>query len=169
MSRLTVATETVFTNTFQAMQQEPGVVLFTVLQWIPQRSGLRRLYTSHPEAYPVGAEKTVEISPGWLGTVIEDKKPFLAPDLDSLREVFTDSALIQQLGCGAVINIPVLDDHGNVAGVLALLDAEGHYTQQSVDTAVGVVEASRPQLLEAFAAYPTDLPARTEVPVKDTF
>ncbi|MCF3138195.1 GAF domain-containing protein [Paenarthrobacter sp. AR 02] len=156
--------DTTFQQAFDALQQDPGVVLFTALQWIPQRSSLKRLFTSHPAEYPVGGEKTVEISPGWLGTVIEDKKPFLAADLDALKEVFADSALIQQLGCGAVINIPVLDPESNVVGVLALLDAEGKYTQQSVDTAVGVVTTNQAELVQAFEAHPTEV----EVPGKDT-
>ncbi len=152
--------DVVFQQVFDAMRQDPGVILFTVLQWIPERSSLRRLFTSHPAEYPVGGEKTVEISPGWLGTVIEDKKPFLAADLDALREVFADSELIQRLGCGAVINVPVLDDGGNVAGVLALLDAEGSYTQQSVEAAVAVVKTNLTDLIEAFAAHPHDVPGK---------
>lgn len=158
MSTVYTETDRVFQKTFDAMRQDPGVILFTALQWIPERSGLRRLFTSHPAEYPVGAEKTVEISPGWLGTVIEGKEPFLAPDLAALSDVFSDSALIQQLGCGGVINVPVLTSSGEVAGVLAMLDAEGHYTPQSVETAVGVVEANRPELLDAFAAHLTDVP-----------
>ncbi|WP_317983568.1 GAF domain-containing protein [Pseudarthrobacter sulfonivorans] len=152
-----------FQQTFEEMRRDPGVVLFTALQWIPERSSLRRLFTSHPEEYPVGGEKTVEISPGWLGTVIEDKKPFLARDLNALREVFADSELIQRLGCGAVINVPVLDDGRNVVGVLAMLDAEGRYTQHSVETAVDVVNRNLAGLTAAFAAHPTEVPGKDTI------
>jgi GAF domain-containing protein len=152
----------VFQQTFDAMRKDPGVILFTALQWIPERSSLRRLFTSHPADYPVGGEKTVEISPGWLGTVIEDKKPFLAADLNALREVFADSELIQRLGCGAVINVPVLDG-GNVVGVLAMLDAEGRYTQQSVEAAVDVVNRNLADLTEAFAAHPHEVPGKDTI------
>ncbi|MGO4145313.1 GAF domain-containing protein [Paenarthrobacter sp. YAF11_1] len=167
----TLNTDEVFHQTLEALQQEPGVILFTALQWIPQRSSLKRLYTSHPAEYPVGGEKTVEISPGWLGTVIEDKEPFLAADLAALRNVFTDSGLIQQLGCGAVINVPVLDKSSNVVGVLALLDAEGKYTQESVETAVDVVNSNRASLVRAFEAHPAEVPEVPEIPdapAKDT-
>ncbi|SEQ02373.1 GAF domain-containing protein [Arthrobacter sp. OV608] len=157
MTETSMKSDVVFQQVFDAMREDPGVILFTVLQWIPERSSLRRLFTSHPTEYPVGGEKTVEISPGWLGTVIEDKKPFLAPDLASLREVFADSELIQRLGCGAVINVPVLDGGSNVVGVLALLDAEGSYTQQSVEAAVAVVNRNLTGLTEAFAAHPHDV------------
>jgi len=156
-------TDIVFQRVFEAMRQDPGVILFTVLQWIPKRSSLRRLFTSHPAEYPVGGEKKVEISPGWLGTVIEDKKPFLAADLDALREVFADSELIQRLGCGAVINVPVLGGGGNVMGVLALLDVEGRYTQQSVEAAVDVVKRNLTDLTEAFAAHPHDVPGKDTI------
>jgi hypothetical protein len=156
-----MTTDTVFQQVFDAMRKDPGVILFTALQWIPERSSLRRLFTSHPADYPVGGEKTVEISPGWLGTVIEDKKPFLAADLDALREVFADSELIQRLGCGAVINVPVLDGGGNVVGVLAMLDAEGRYTQQSVEAAADVVKRNLTDLIQAFAAHPHEVQGRT--------
>ncbi|MGX1162176.1 GAF domain-containing protein [Arthrobacter sp. SLBN-100] len=157
-----MTTDTVFQQTFDAMREDPGVILFTALQWIPERSSLRRLFTSHPADYPVGGEKTVEISPGWLGTVIEDKKPFLAADLNALREVFADSELIQRLGCGAVINVPVLDG-GNVVGVLAMLDAEGRYTQHSVEAAVDVVNRNLAGLTEAFAAHPHEVPGKDTI------
>jgi GAF domain-containing protein len=157
-----MTTDTVIQQTFDAMRKDPGVILFTALQWIPERSSLRRLFTSHPADYPVGGEKTVEISPGWLGTVIEDKKPFLAADLNALREVFADSELIQRLGCGAVINVPVLDG-GNVVGVLAMLDAEGRYTQQSVEAAVDVVNRNLADLTEAFAAHPHEVPGKDTI------
>jgi GAF domain-containing protein len=162
MSGTSMTTDTVFQQTFDAMRKDPGVILFTALQWIPERSSLRRLFTSHPADYPVGGEKTVEISPGWLGTVIEDKKPFLAADLNALREVFADSELIQRLGCGAVINVPVLDG-GNVVGVLAMLDAEGRYTQQSVEAAVDVVKRNLADLTEAFAAHPHEVPGKDTI------
>jgi hypothetical protein len=165
MSRITdpVKADTVFQKTFEEMRRDPGVILFTVLQWIPERSSLRRLYTSHPDDYPVGGEKTVEISPGWLGTVIEDKKPFLAADMKALREVFADSELIQRLGCGAVINVPVLDDGRNVVGVLAMLDAEGRYTEHSVEAAVDVVKRNLTDLTDAFAAHPTEVPGKDTI------
>ena len=148
-----------FQRTFDALAADPGVVLFTALQWIPETSTLRRIFTSHPEAYPVGAEKTVEISAGWLDAVIAGKKPFLAADPGDLQEVFTDVDLIRSLGCGAVINLPVLDD-SRIVGVLALLDAEGTYTEKSVSTAAAVVEAHSAALAEAFLSHPSATPRK---------
>ena len=147
---------TAFQDAFDSLKRDPGVILFTALQWNAERSGLRRVFTSHPKEYPLGAEKTVEISPGWLGTVIADKRPFLATDLAGLAEVFTDVELIRSLGCGAVINLPVLKD-GDVVGVLALLDAEGRYSQQSVETATTALAASADKLAAAFTHEPSTI------------
>ncbi|HEY9357841.1 MAG TPA: GAF domain-containing protein [Arthrobacter sp.] len=151
--------DAVFQRAFDALGADPGVVLFTALQWIPETSTLRRIFTSHPEEYPVGAEKEVEISAGWLDAVIAEKKPFLAADLKALREVFTDVELIRSLGCGAVINLPVLNN-GAIVGVLALLDAEGTYTDQSVSTAAAIVEADSAALAEAFVSHPNATPRK---------
>ncbi len=151
--------DAVFQRTWDALAADPGVVLFTALQWIPETSTLRRIFTSHPDAYPTGAEKTVEISAGWLDAVITGKKPFLAADLRALQEVFTDVELISSLGCGAVINLPVLHQ-GRIVGVLALLDAEGTYTRESVSTAAAVVDAESAALAEAFGSHPLATPRK---------
>ncbi|RAX16572.1 GAF domain-containing protein [Pseudarthrobacter sp. AG30] len=138
-----------FQEIYEHLRREPGVILFTALRWLPGPSVLRRVSTSHPVDYPLGAEKSVEISEGWLDTVIANQRPFLAPDAAALAEVFTDVALIQSLGCGAVINIPVTS-HGEVVGVLALLDAEGQYTGHSLDAASAAVSAASERLAAAF-------------------
>ena len=139
----------VFQGLYEGLGQDPGVVLFTALRWLPNASVLRRVFTSHPLEYPVGAEKSVEISAGWLETVIARQEPFLAADAEALGDVFTDVALIQALGCGAVINVPVIYD-GQVVGVLALLDAEGRYDARSVDAAAATIGAASSELSAAF-------------------
>jgi transcriptional regulator with GAF, ATPase, and Fis domain len=144
-----VKPEAAFQAVFEAFRQDPGVVLFTALRWLPAASVLRRVFTSHPAEYPEGAEKSVEISAGWLETVIARQQPFLAPDAEALAEVFSDVALIQSLGCGAVINMPVTSE-GEVVGVLALLDAEGSYTAASLDTVTSAVSAASEKLAAAF-------------------
>ena len=129
--------DAVFEAAFAEFRQDPGVILFTALRWLPSESVLRRVFTSHPAEYPLGAEKSVEISAGWLETVI------------SKRQAFMDVALIQSLGCGAVINVPVTS-HEGVVGVLALLDAEGKYTSQSLEAVSSAVSAASDELAAAF-------------------
>lgn len=148
----------VFQDIFGHLRRDPGVILFTALRCLPGSSVLRRVFTSHPVHYPLGAEKSVEISEGWLDTVITQRQPFLAPDSAALAEVFTDVALIQSLGCGAVINVPVTA-HGTVVGVLALLDAEGKYTGHSLDAAAAAVSGASEKLAAAFIDSDHTIPA----------
>ncbi|MER7864169.1 GAF domain-containing protein [Amycolatopsis japonica] len=124
-----------------------GVRLFTVLAWVPERRALRRVHSSHPVEYPVGGEKTVEVAAGWLDRCITGQEPYFGPDSAAVREIFADHELIDSLGCGAVINVPVVDD-GRTLGVLNLLDAEGHYDDDSVAVARSLAPLAVPALRE---------------------
>ncbi|NIH78710.1 GAF domain-containing protein [Amycolatopsis viridis] len=122
-----------------------GVRLFTVLAWIPERRAMRRVYSSHPEQYPVGGEKTVEIAAGWLEQCIEKQQPYLGADREAVRAVFADAELIGSLGCGSVINVPVVDGRRTL-GALNILDAEGSYDDTSVAAAVELAPLAVPAL-----------------------
>ncbi|MDI5975413.1 GAF domain-containing protein [Amycolatopsis magusensis] len=128
------------------VRAEVGVELFTVLAWIPERQALRRVHSSHPAEYPVGGEKTVEVARGWLDECITAQRPYFGPDEKAVREIFADHELIVGLGCGAVINVPVVDEDGRTLGVLNLLDAEGKYDQASVEAAVALAPLAVPAL-----------------------
>lgn len=122
-----------------------GVRLFTVLAWVPGRRAMRRVYSSHPEQYPVGGEKSAEISSGWLEQCIVRQEPYLGPDRAAVRGVFADHELIDSLGCGAVINVPVVDQ-GETLGALNILDAEGSYDEAALAEAVRLAPLAAPAL-----------------------
>ena len=124
-----------------------GVRLFTVLAWVPERQALRRVHSSHPTEYPVGGEKTVEVAAGWLARCITAQEPYLGPDRAAVREIFADHELIDSLGCGAVINVPVVAA-GRTLGVLNILDAEGRYDEDSVAAAQALAPLAVPALRE---------------------
>ncbi|WP_033262053.1 GAF domain-containing protein [Amycolatopsis vancoresmycina] len=115
----------------ERVRAELGVRLFTVLAWIPERRALRRVHSSHPAEYPVGGEKTVEVAAGWLERCITAQEPYFGPGKAAVREIFADHELIESLGCGSIINVPVVDG-GRTLGVLNILDAEGAYDEASV-------------------------------------
>ncbi|MEV0385908.1 GAF domain-containing protein [Nonomuraea sp. NPDC050643] len=130
----------------ERVRQEVGVRLFTVLAWVPERRALRRVHSSHPEEYPVGGEKTVEVAQGWLARCIEAGQPYFGPDKAAVREIFADHELIESLGCGSIINVPVLGEEGEVLGVLNILDAEGSYDDASVAAAQEIARDAAPAL-----------------------
>ncbi|WP_410676309.1 GAF domain-containing protein [Amycolatopsis sp. cmx-4-68] len=124
-----------------------GVRLFTVLAWVPERRALRRVHSSHPTEYPVGGEKTVEVAAGWLDRCITAQEPYFGPDRAAVREIFADHDLIESLGCGSIINVPVVSG-GRTLGVLNILDAEGAYDEDSVRVAASLAPLAAPALLE---------------------
>ena len=149
--------EHAFQNLRDQVTRRVGARLFTMLQWIPETGILRRVYTSHRTEYPVGAEKSVEISTAWLQVVIGERRTFLAATPDELAEVFGDADLIASLGCGAVINAPIIAD-GDVVGVLAILDAAGSYDLSSVTEVDRIVDENGADLARAFTALSTSDP-----------
>jgi transcriptional regulator with GAF, ATPase, and Fis domain len=147
-------TPAIFDQVHQLIAAGPGVRLFTVLQWFPETRTLRRVATSHPREYPLGAEKTVAVAQSWLSQVVDRRQPFFAGTLDEVAAVFSDAELIESLGCGAVINVPILDGD-RVLGVLAILDAADRYDEASVSAVWEVVDNAAPALAEALHSYQT--------------
>ncbi|MET8854304.1 GAF domain-containing protein [Amycolatopsis sp. NPDC004625] len=131
----------------ERVRAELGVRLFTVLAWIPERRALRRVHSSHPAQYPVGGEKTVEVAAGWLERCITAREPYFGPDKAAVRAIFADHELIESLGCGSIINVPVVDG-GRTLGVLNILDAEGAYDEDSVRKAGLLAPLAVPALKE---------------------
>ncbi|MGV9367675.1 GAF domain-containing protein [Amycolatopsis sp. NPDC003731] len=131
----------------ERVRAELGVRLFTVLAWIPERRALRRVHSSHPAEYPVGGEKTVEVAAGWLDRCITAQEPYFGPGKAAVREIFADHELIESLGCGSIINVPVVDG-GRTLGVLNILDAEGAYDEDSVQVARSLAPLAVPALKE---------------------
>ncbi|MDI2027078.1 GAF domain-containing protein [Saccharopolyspora sp. TS4A08] len=131
----------------ERVRRDVGVRLFTVLAWLPGRRVLHRAHSSHPEQYPVGGEKSVEVAADWLERCIVAREPYFGPDEASVREVFADHRLIAELGCGSVINAPVVGPSGAL-GVLNLLDAPGAYQRSQVPRVEELASLAVPVLSE---------------------
>lgn len=128
---------------YEFVQGGVGASLFTVSVLADKGTSMARVFTTHPEVYPVGGKKTFarDTSSIWLKHVIEGRQPFLGKDKEAVRAFLFDHATIEALGCGAIINVPVIQD-GIVIGSINLLDAEGSYDEQSVEEAVAIAEHS---------------------------
>lgn len=131
-----------------------GFQLFTVLSWVPERRALRRLWSSNPAAFTVGGEKTTAVDPTWLSGRVELQHPFLGADAAAVRAVFHDFALIESLGCGAVLNTTVVDDRQTLA-VLSVLDAAGAYDTADLARLVALTPRFLPATRHAMIAVPS--------------
>jgi hypothetical protein len=146
-----------------AAREDPGVRLFTVLGWDDTHGAMHRLHTSHPTEYPAGGEKRFSRQSPWVRRVVIDQQPYLGRDAEAVAQVFGDHELIASLGCGAVINIPVVDGDRTL-GVVNLLDAEGAYDEASVAAAAPLAALALEPLRAWHAGRAAGRPTTTTPP-----
>lgn len=102
-----------------------GVRLFTLMAFDAATGEGRRFHSSMPDAYPVSGRKPIPDGP-WHDTVIANRQVFAANTIEEIAEVFPDHPLIESLGCGAVLNIPVWTED-EMLGTINCLDRSGSY------------------------------------------
>ncbi|MGE7368876.1 GAF domain-containing protein [Neorhizobium sp. NPDC001467] len=131
---------------FQALdelfQQEVGHVLFTLLA--VEGEEVVRIYSSDIEHYPVSGRKPMGDTP-WGRHVIDEKKSFLAKDMDGLKWAFFDHELIASLGGGTQINVPVVFNDACI-GTINLTHRPGGYDEEGL----AKVETFAPWLVPYF-------------------
>jgi GAF domain-containing protein len=115
-----------------------GHRLFTLMRYHPGSGDSERVYSTQPGAYPVGGRKPLNPT-AWTEQVLRRGQPYLGRTAAEVRAVFPDHALIATLGCGSVLNIPVVWD-GRTLGTINLLHEEGWYDAR--DQAVGLLFAA---------------------------
>ena len=108
-----------------------GCRLFTVTAVDTAAGVARRIYTSNPDAYPVSGTKPIEPN-AWTAQVIGRQEMFVANALPDIAKVFPDHELIGSLGCGAVINLPLILA-GKVEATVNILDQTGKYGPAAAD------------------------------------
>lgn len=107
-----------------------GHRLFTVMT-VDLAAGLaQRAFTSHPEEYPVSGTKPIQRN-AWFDIVHGERRSFIANTIEDIAQVFPDHELIASLGCGSVLNLPVVLQ-GELAGTVNLLHEPHWYTPERV-------------------------------------
>lgn len=126
----------------QATAALVGHKLFTLL--FVDGEEVARVYSNRPTEYPVSGRKRMGPTP-WGDLVLKKRQPFLGRDREAIRWAFFDHALIESMGLGSAVNIPVVYD-GETIGTMNLLDAEHHYE----DADVPPLQRLAPLLIPAF-------------------
>ena len=122
-----------------------GHQLFTLLY----RDGneVARVYSNRPAEYPVSGRKLMGPTP-WGKLVLDGCQPYLGKDKAAIRWAFFDHALIESMGLGSTINLPVVYD-GACIGTINLLDAEFHYREEHLTQVAPLAPLLIPAFLEA--------------------
>lgn len=122
-----------------------GVKLFTIMT-VDMSAGLaRRAYTSDAESYPASGTKPIHFD-DWFEIVHKQRHNFVANTLADISKVFPDYELIGLLGCGSVVNMPVILEDELVC-TMNVLHEEHYYTPQRV------ADLDRQLAIPAKAAY----------------
>lgn len=137
--------ETAYRALELATKQLVGHRLFTLLY----RNGdeVARVYSNRPTEYPVSGRKTMGPTP-WGDHVLKQCKPYFGRDKAAIRWAFFDHALIESMGLGSTINLPVVYD-GTCIGTINLLDAEFHYREEDVARVAPLASLLIPAFLQA--------------------
>ena len=127
---------------FGALEAALGAVLghrlFTLMRYHARTGESERIYTSHPREYPVGGKKALNPT-AWTEQVLRRQQPYLGRTPADVQAVFFDHTLIASLGCGSVLNLPVVWD-GRVLGTINLLHEANWYDE--TDAPVGLLFAA---------------------------
>ncbi len=125
-----------------------GHKLFTVMTVDLAGDVARRVYTNDPAAYPVSGTKPITHD-SWFEIVHGQRRTFVANTIAEIATVFPDHDKIGALGCGSVVNLPVVLA-GKLAATINLLHEARYYTPARVATIEGTL--SIPSKLALLAA-----------------
>ena len=108
--------------------QAPGFKLLTVMDLDLDEQVARRAYSSNHKVYPTSGTKPI-VRTQWFKDVVEGQKPFLANYPEQMGDQFPDLEFIKTLGCGAIVNVPVIKN-GKTVAVINILHEGGYFTPE---------------------------------------
>jgi GAF domain-containing protein len=134
-----------FSEADALVQQAIGHKLFTITRVHESAHEVERLYSSNPAAYPVGGRKR-KPDTAWSRTVLVERHVFVARTPEEVREAFADHALIESLGIGSIMNVPITFA-GRPVGVMNVSHDANWFTPQDADTGRVIAAFLAPALL----------------------
>ncbi len=114
-------------------EEVTGATLVTLMTSDSVTGEAERIWSNMPDEYPVAGRKPMNET-HWSRTVLGEHKTFVANTIEEIAEVFFDHEQIASLGCGSVMNLPVIVG-GTVLGTINCLDVAGYFTPERVAAA----------------------------------
>jgi hypothetical protein len=139
--------EPIWTALQSLAQAAVGAKLFTVMQIDWARDVAARVHTSDPVSYAVSGTKPINRT-HWFEIVHVERRAFVANTIEEIAKVFPDHETIASLGCGSVVNLPVVIAD-ELAGTVNLLHEEHFYTPQRVEAATALSLPAKAAFLAA--------------------
>ena len=116
-----------------------GVRLFTLTAINLDAGHVRRVYSSHPDIYPLLGTKPLVID-DWFERMRSERAIDVINTADGMVGNFTDRDLhlIRDLGCNASISIPAMAGN-DLLGTINALDVERRYTPEIAAKAADLI------------------------------
>lgn len=111
----------------------------------PGQIRLQRIWSSRPDAYPVGGGKTKTLTP-WSRQLLLQGEVFVGEGDAALAGVFDDHARIASLGLHAVVNVPLLRD-GRCAATFNVLGTRSRWQAGEIAAIELLALLAAPQVL----------------------
>jgi hypothetical protein len=132
-----------------AAQRILGHRMMTMMRLHSEALDLERVYSSLPDAYPLGGRKSKRGLP-WSERVLVRGEVFMGSGPEDMAWAFEDHAKLADLGLTAIINTPVLVA-GRCLGTLNLLHTAGWYRPEDARIAKALAWLAAPALMEPAA------------------
>ena len=107
-----------------------GCKLFTLMVIDQSGKYVERVYSNNKKIYPLLGTKPIPANE-WTKRVLIEKKEFLGSNYKQIKKLFFDHETIKSLGCGSIINLPVISNN-KVLGTLNILHRENYYNKTSL-------------------------------------
>lgn len=111
--------------------------LFTLTAINLAAGHVRRVYSSHPEVYPLLGTKPIVVD-DWFRAMQTERRITAINTAADMEGNFPDLALIRSLGCNASLSIPIMAGN-ELLGTINALDAEGSYPDAIIDRAADLI------------------------------
>lgn len=111
--------------------------LFTLTAINMAAGHVRRVYSSHPEVYPLLGTKPIVVD-DWFRAMQTERRITTINTAAGMEGNFGDLDLIRSLGCNASVSIPIMAGN-DLLGTINALDAEGSYPDSIIDAASSLI------------------------------
>ena len=111
--------------------------LFTLTAINMAAMQVRRVYSSHPDAYPLLGTKPV-VMDDWFRAMQAERRITAINTAAAMEGQFPDLALIRSLGCNSSLSIPIMAGN-DLLGTINALDAEGSYPPEAMERAADLI------------------------------
>jgi hypothetical protein len=111
--------------------------LFTLTAINMAAMQVRRVYSSHPDVYPLLGTKPI-VMDDWFEAMQTERRITAINTAAGMEGQFPDLALIRSLGCNSSLSIPIMAGN-ELLGTINALDAEGSYPVTAMKDAADLI------------------------------